>query len=211
VFKGANKYGGPGKFAFNSLAYMDENHPLASSENGQKIIREWARFGDFNRNYFIEKSPPNLIRFRFFQKIWPDIRAVMIFRHPLAVSYATQKWCSTDIIFLLDHTLTAYEIFMQDKPYLKNIIEIKYEDFVKSPQEEIDKVYDYLSIPSCRITHNIRSDVNKKYYDMWESNIDILSSIPLMKKGIPSSLELRANKFGYSLRHLLTHKSEIRL
>jgi len=200
VFPAAIKYGGPGKFAFDKQAYLNESSPLATTENSKKILEEWSRWADFQGKYFIEKSPPNMIRFRFFQQLWPDMKALMIFRHPLAVSYATQKWSSTDIISLLDHTLTAYEISMRDFPFVKNIKKIKYEEFVAQPQKEIDDILLWLGLAKHKVTHTIKPNVNDKYYEVWEREIKILETLQCIKGGVPYSLERRANKFGYSLK-----------
>ena len=109
VYEPAIAFGGPGKFAFDQRSYMDEVHPLATGENAQKIYEEWSPHYDLSCPYLIEKSPPNLIRTRFLQKLYPNSKFIVILRHPLAISYATEKWSKTSISSLLDHTLRAYE------------------------------------------------------------------------------------------------------
>jgi len=99
----------------------------------------------------LKKAPPNLIRIRFFQKLFPNSKFIVILRHPLAVSFATQKWSKTSIGELIDHTLLGYEIFMNDMDYLCNVYVLRYEDFVANPQDEIDKVYYFLNLESLHI------------------------------------------------------------
>ncbi|WP_290526323.1 sulfotransferase [Alcanivorax sp.] len=137
------------------------------------------------------------LRTRFFQKLFPNSKFIVILRHPLAVSFATQKWSKTSIKSLLDHTLLGYEIFMNDMGYLRNVYVLRYEDFVANPQDEIDKVYDFLDLESLHIQHAVKPNVNEKYFSMWESNRKSLLKRLLFP--VNGDLEKRANKFGYSL------------
>jgi hypothetical protein len=153
VFEPAKSYGGPGRYIYNKHSYMNEHHPLATEETAKKILGQWERHYDKKCTQYIEKSPPNLIRTRFLQKLYANSRFVVIFRHPLAIAYATQKWSKTSIKSLVEHTLRGYEIFLKDKPFLKKVYIFRYEDFVHSPQKEIDKVYDFLGLKSIPIKH----------------------------------------------------------
>ena len=111
VYPTARKFGGPGRFGFAEAAFMDENHPLATAENSKKLFQEWSPYWDLEKPYLIEKSPPNLIRTRFLQKLFPNASFIILLRHPLAVSYATQKWSKTSIPSLIEHSLRCYERF----------------------------------------------------------------------------------------------------
>lgn len=170
---------------------MTEDHSLATDLSAEAIMKQWEKYYDCSCEHYIEKSPPNLVRTRFFQKLFPNSKFIAILRHPLAVSFATKKWSETSIQSLLDHTLLGYEIFMNDMDYLRNVYVLRYEDFVANPQDEIDKVYDFLGLESLHIQHAVKPDVNEKYFSLWESNRKNLS--------VDGYLEKRANKFGYSL------------
>lgn len=101
VYQTAMAFGGPGKFVFDPRAYMNESHPLATHENAKVIFEQWRQYFDLSYRYLIEKSPPNIIRTRFLQKLFPRSKFIVILRHPLAVSYATKKWSRTSIASLL--------------------------------------------------------------------------------------------------------------
>lgn len=197
VFLPAKELDGPGKYIFNPNSYMDENHELATDDNSQKIWEEWQRFYESNKTYCIEKSPPNLVRTRFFQKMFPNSVFIVILRHPLAVGYATQKWSKTSIRSLVEHTLQGYEIFASDMAKLNRTYVLRYEDFVQNPQEVIDNIYSFLGIEKRTITHDVLPTVNDKYYAMWEKNRRSL--IKRIAYPITDELEKRANRFGYSL------------
>lgn len=207
VFEPAQTYGGPGKYIFNKDAYMDENHPLANNDCAVKLLQEWSRHLDSEAPFYIEKSPPNLIRTRFFQKLFPNSKFVIILRHPLAVSYATQKWSKTSIKSLVEHTILGYETLLKDLPFLKNVHIIRYEDFVTNPQEKINEAFQFLELSPVDISHEIRENVNDRYFQMWEKNRKSIIRRSLFK--INNQLESRANIFGYSLlnhRELLPSK-----
>jgi hypothetical protein len=200
VYEPALKFGGPGKFAFDKRSYMDETHNLATPENAKLLFNQWSKYWDLNCDYLIEKSPPNIIRARFLQKLFSNSCFVVIFRHPVAVSYATQKFSKTSIKSLLDHTLLVYERFLSDMKYINNVIVLRYEELVCNPQNEIDEIYNFLGIQSFPISHNVDKDINSRYFEAW--NKDGRNIITRLIRKFPPSFELRANNIGYSLTRL---------
>lgn len=196
VIEPAKAYGGPGRYAYNKNAYLNENHPLATEQSAKTMFEEWEIYYDSKCEYYIEKSPPNLIRTRFLQKLFPNSRFVVILRHPLAVGYATQKVSKTSIRSLIRHTLIGYEIFVKDMGYLENVYVLRYEDFAVAPQDEINKVYDFLGLTSIPIRQSVKDDVNDRYFSMWENDRKYLLNRLLFSAN--GRLEERANRFGYS-------------
>jgi hypothetical protein len=147
VYLPAKAYGGPGEFAFDPGSHMDELHPLATEENAKRIFVDWSKYFDLEKKVLVEKSPPNLIRTRFLQKLFPESRFIIMQRHPIAVAYATHKWKKhISIARLIDHALTANEIFEKDRKYLRKVCHIKYEDLVKNPKETMESIWDFLDL-----------------------------------------------------------------
>lgn len=200
VFRPAYEYGGPGKFVFDERSLMDETHELVSEDNARAIFDSWAPHYDVSKRYLIEKSPPNLVRARFLQALFPNSRFVVILRHPVAVSYATQKWSRTSIRSLLEHTLRAYEIFVRDAEKLNSVMTIRYEDFVAAPQPTLDLIFGFLGLPSAPCTKEVRSTINAKYFDAWRA--ERANPVKRLLMGGLDGFEARANAFGYSLRDL---------
>ena len=198
VFEPASTYGGPGKFIFDNRSYMNELHSLASNESAIKIFDQWSQYYDISCEYLIEKSPPNLIRLRFLQKLYPSSKFIVILRHPLAVGYATQKWSKTSIKSLVLHSLMGYERFLKDLPFLNSVYVIRYEDFVAEPQSTINDIYNFIGLDPTSITHKISNDINDKYIAKWSKNRESIVNKLLFK--VTPELECRANKFGYSLK-----------
>ncbi len=197
VYPPGRVFGGPGQFAFDKRASMDDSHPLASPENAAIIATQWRRHLDRPGHYWVEKSPPNLIRTRFLQKLFPGSRFIVILRHPLAVSYATQKWSRTSLSSLLQHTLLAYELFLKDRASLKSVRVLRYEDLVAAPQPVMNQLFHSLALAPIPVTQDIRRNVNEKYFLMWEKERKKAAGSGL--EIVPQALEERVNRCGYSM------------
>ncbi|NNC95429.1 MAG: sulfotransferase [Chitinophagales bacterium] len=199
VFKPAYFYGGPGKFGFDQDAYLNEHSSLLTPENNNRLKEEWGEYWDLSKTYLLEKSPPNLIRSRYLQTIFPDSYFITIQRHPIAVAFATRKWSKTSIQSLIEHWLTCYGIFEKDKGHLKNQMTIRYEDFVSQPKETISKIGEFLGTDLVFPEEiEVRTNVNKKYFEKWEKYSKGLFS---KKKAvrIKEELEEKVNEYSYSL------------
>lgn len=197
VYPSGRVFGGPGKFAFDQGAYMDETHPLATTENIDKLLADWGQHLDLSSPRLIEKSPPNLIRTRFFQQLFPNSQFIIILRHPLAVAHATQKWSKTSIASLVEHSLRAHEAFLADMPHLKSVYVLRYEDFILNPQTIVDEIFAFLGLDTLPITHDIKPTVNDKYFAIWEESQK--KWFNRIFNRLPKAFEARANKIGYSL------------
>ncbi len=114
--------------------HLTENSPLLTAENQEKIFQEWSRYWDMTKPLLLEKSPPNILKTRFLQELFPNSYFITITRHPIAASYATMGWGKRDLKSLLEHWITCHNIFQQDKEYLENLFVLKYEDFVEDPE-----------------------------------------------------------------------------
>ena len=80
VYEPASSFGGPGKFVFDPRSHMDESHPLATRENAKIIFKQWSQYFDLSCKYLVEKSPPNIVRTRFLQKLFPGSKFILICR-----------------------------------------------------------------------------------------------------------------------------------
>lgn len=201
VVKTAKHFGGPGKFAFRHEAYMNEYHTLATKKNAQKILLEWKEYFDLSCKFLIEKSPPTIIRTRFFQKLFPKSRFIILLRHPLVVAYATQKWSKTSIISLLNHTLYAYKIFFNDLSHLNSFHIIRYEDLVQEPQNQIDNILNWLDINICPINQKVNPKVNEKYFKMWENDRGSMFADLHDKDNQIARYDKEMRRFGYSINN----------
>jgi hypothetical protein len=71
---------------------------------------------------------------RFLQAAFPNAYFIVVRRHPIPVSMATQRWkvSLSPLRSLFEHWLHCFGIFEEDRKYLKNVYELKYEDYVSN-------------------------------------------------------------------------------
>lgn len=208
VYPPALNFGGPGKFGFDFRAHLTEDSSLSTKENGNKLLHEWSKYWDLSKPILVEKSPPNLIQTRFLQKLFPESYFIVITRHPLAVSYATQKWSKTSIYSLIKHWLVCHEMFARDSQFIKNLMVIKYEEFVANPHAVFERIYQFLRIKGDVPDLELRTGINDQYFSKWRgARKRILSRSFLKTVIIRLRFEKRTNKFGYSLYDLTKCKS----
>lgn len=193
LYATAAELGGPGSYIFNKQSYMDERHSLANTATSQALINQWSKHCDFKLPFFIEKSPPTLVRMRFFQSLFPNSKFVILLRHPISIACATKKWIYNKSIHeLLEHTLLGYEIAVRDSAYLNHFLVVRYEDIVSNLQRSIDEISAFIGIQTFAPRTKVLADINDLYFTLWDQQYKEEC------KGL-ESLEKRANNFGYSL------------
>lgn len=197
VYEPAQNFGGPGKFAFTPLARLDENSSLVNPENRHKLIKEWGQYWNNEKRILIEKSPPNLIRQRFLQALFPEAYFITIIRHPIPVSLATKKWSNTSENSLIRHWIEAHRIFQADKTAIKNELFFSYESMVRFPYETIKVIEKFLDI---RINYKAEfTDKNTSYFKIWQQRGWKEFFNRMNRYNITKKYEKKVNEFGYSL------------
>jgi Sulfotransferase family len=207
VYKPSGHYGGAGKFGFSPEAHLTETSSLVTEANRKKLFEEWCPYWDISRPFLLEKSPPNVIRTRFLQAMFPDSYFIILTRHPVAVTLATQAWYRKFQIHrrrldkLIEHWTVCHEISKADSQHLKNHMRLSYENFVQHPQESLDRIYTWLNLEKLPNNQIIKTNINDKYFEKWRS----LANQGLSKyliRSIVQHYEARINMFGYSLKEL---------
>lgn len=197
VYPIAREFGGTGRFGFDERSHMTEEHPLATEANRDKLVSEWGEYWNLERRVLVEKSPPNLLKLRFLQELFPDATFVVIMRHPIAVSYATQKWSETSLESLLDHWLVCHEIFLEDAPHIRKLMLVRYEDFVSEPAGVVGRVQQRLGLSPSGAAFKARTGINDDYFKRWNARLK-----PRQRRQhteLAERFEERTNRFGYSL------------
>lgn len=204
VFLTALTFGGPGKFAFHEEASLNEFSPLLTDSNRKKLWAEWKRYWNTEKNILLEKSPPNLIRTRFLQAMFPNAKFISIIRHPIAVSLATQKWSKTGLDELFGHWVTAHDIYLKDRKFLQNEMLISYEELVHQPEKTLMAVGNFLGIKIENLDEI--KDMNSKYFsDFVFKN----GSFNPDSDGLNlfAKYERKISQFGYSMQELNRYPS----
>jgi hypothetical protein len=194
--------GGPGRFGFNPRAHRTENSALLTPENVARLRASWHRYWDNSKMICVEKTPGNILMTRFLQAAFPNSYFIVIRRHPIAVSMSTQRMWSvkiTSLHRLFEHWLHCYELFEQDKPYLRYVYELTYEDYIGDPAKYHRKIADFIGT---RVPENGMEDVrranNKKYLDRWCTLFNQPGTQSYCQC-IVRKYEPRVAKYGYSL------------
>ncbi len=110
------------------------------------------------------KSPANTGRLKELYELFPDARFIHIYRDPFQVYLSNERlyekilpligFQKVETTFIQEHILYAYrnmyKKYLHDRSLIpaNQLIEISYEDFVASPLESVNKIYDYLSLGS---------------------------------------------------------------
>jgi Sulfotransferase family len=197
-------FGGPGKFAFAPEAHLTEDSELLTPENKARLAREWFPFWDLNKRYLLEKSPPNLIMTRFLQSAFPNSSFVILERHPVAVSLATEKWSPTGMDSLIEHWLAAHETFETDRPYLGHVMTVKYETMISEPTVTLRNIYAFLGAEAHGTMFQPTTEHNQKYFAQWRELEKNPETSSLIEECIAKH-EKRVAAFGYSLKDLEKH------
>jgi hypothetical protein len=198
VYPPAHVYGGPGRFGFRREAHLTEDSELVSAENRERLLSEWAPHWDLARPVLVEKSPPNLIRTRFLQALYPEAAFVMVVRHPVAVSLATQKWSRTSLAALLRHWLVCHRTFEADRSRLARLLVVSYEELAADPDACLARVLAFLGLEPLPVALEVRSDGNELYFARWRA-------LGLRTLSLRLRFERAVTEFGYSLRDLAAY------
>lgn len=182
VYRTDNDYGGPGRFAFDGQAHLDENSALVTAENSRKLSQEWERFWNRDKSVYVEKSPVNLIHGRFLQALFPDSYFIFVLRHPVATSIATYKWSGTGIYSLLHHWIRAHEIMRNDLPFLRRVLTVSYEGLMANPALLLQQIGNFIGLVQHDYQVRFDPDMNAKYFNIWQ---ELFLSNTSRKKPVP--------------------------
>ena len=205
VYPSARAYGGAGRFAFDPKSHLTENSPLATAANATTLLGQWIPYWDLTKEVLIEKSPPNLVMMRFLQALYPTASFVVVIRHPIVVSLSTSQWRGNDrtLLPLIDHWLTAHEIFSADRPYLNRVRVLAYEHLVRNPGDALEGISSFLGLTSPIPYESLDPSRSDGYVKQWreltESN---RRSARRLVDEIETRYADRMAKFGYDLDNI---------
>jgi hypothetical protein len=201
VYEPARALGGEGRFGFHPNAHMVEVDPDQARADSRRLLADWAPLWDLSRPVLVEKSPPNLIRARYLQSLFPGSRFVMLLRHPIEVVLAEHRRARrTSLGRLFEHWFRCYEQFLADVPHIEHVLALRYEDVLARPQGTLDEVLDFIGLAPAPEANAaaVRSDASRRYRAQWDdlraSRLRGPGMTPLIRR-----YESRANHFGYSL------------
>jgi hypothetical protein len=151
---------------YTRCAFYDQLPPKRQArlrKNYYRIIQKVAYYNGGKQ--LIVKSPDNTCRMKMLLELFPNAKFVHICRNPYKVFRSTMGMYQTLFPLFsleeLDDTVNAeaesvifdiyeefYHQYLNDRQYIpkNNLIEIKYEEFIKEPLAYIERIYQVLSI-----------------------------------------------------------------
>lgn len=199
VYPPDTAYGSTGRFGFAPQAHLTESSPLLTLRNASRLRQCWQTYWDESKKIRVEKTPGNLLMTRFLQAVFGNAYFIVIKRHPVVVSLATQKWSRTSLHSLFRHWLRCHAIFDEDKKHLAHLYELKYEDYVRDPAARLEEIAAFLGVtaPSCPVNETGK-DFNRRYLERWG---EMLQKSPYRAyyRQIASMYEEQFAAYGYSL------------
>jgi hypothetical protein len=198
IYPPGHRYGGVGVFGLNPGSHLDERSPLASPANARRLYAEWARYWDTDRPVLLEKSPPNLVRTRFLQSLFPNASFVVPIRHPVAVSLSSKAGRPRlPLATLIEHWLVCHERFLADVGHLRRVYTFRYEDWSAAPQRILDELWDFLGLERAPLAEAVRSR-NEPSLRRWRE-MRARRGARLYRRWIVRAFEARVARWGYSL------------
>lgn len=198
VLPTARSLGGLGRFGFSVGAHLTEESDFAGSELASGVLSCWEPHWDPAAAHRVEKSPPNLLRFRLLQDWFSDALCVAVVRHPLAVAESTRRKRRRNRLMplqgLVEHWLHCHEKFAEDRPHINELVELRYEDLVAAPESGLDAVFGALGLDSVPAPEAVVDRRNDEHGLRWQRR---LSRPPRPRRLL--ALESRVSAWGYSI------------
>jgi Sulfotransferase family len=194
--------GGAGLFAFGPGAHLTERSPLASSRSRDRLLAAWGPHWRPGAAVGVEKSPPNLIRSRLLQALFPEAVFVMVVRHPVAVACATQKGRRRLLSYgaLVRHWVACHTMLAEDAPHVRSLHVIRYERLVSDPSAVLAPAFAAVGVEPCRVAGLVRTGIDEGYFARWRSARNPARRID--RDRTVRRYEAAVGRFGYSLVEL---------
>ncbi len=198
VYATAAAHGGPGRFARDQGAHLTEASSLATAESRDRLTAAWAPHWDASAACLLEKSPPNMIRMRFLQRLYPRARFIVVVRHPIAVAYATKKWTRTTTIGrLLEHWAIAHELLLADADLVERVTLVRYEDLIAEPTATLAQLFEFCGVEPIERDWGADPAKNEAYLERWDAGANPLRRA--WQGRLVARFSERVEPFGYSL------------
>jgi hypothetical protein len=199
VYPSDHEYGRPGRFGFAPEMHLTERSPLVSEASARTLFAEWSPHWDLSCTLLLEKSPPNLIKTRFLQALFPGSAFVVIVRHPIPVSIPTAKWRGTRRYGrLFEHWVRCHALFEADRKHLARVHVLTYEQLVGDPAGVLEEIFEFLGVEPIPLSEPVETGANERYFRRWKE----LKRDPRLRAYldlVSVKYERRVHRYGYSL------------
>ena len=154
--------GMPGHYATDPKQHLIEGGRFDTVETRDRLLSDWSKWFEPRADWWVEKSPVNLLRMRLYQQLFPMSHFVVVLRHPAIMAEALRKWTDRPTAELVDYGLSAYELAQADLPYVHCALVLRYEDLIAEPERIRAALFAFLDLPDHNADIEIR-DGNADY------------------------------------------------
>jgi hypothetical protein len=220
VYPAAKRWGGSGHFARDARSHILESSPLATPANAERLVAAWAPYWDLEKKCLLEKSPPNLIMGRFLQELFPDAYFVMVIRHPVTVALSTRKWTRllsrnprkfATLSMLVEHWLLAHQLFALDRPHLRRVHVVRYEELVAVPEKTLAGVQQFLGLEETIPSGLIQPTHSAHYQAQWDALQSSLRPGAWQRRRIITTFSEEIAAWGYATDDLSWYSQDSNL
>ena len=158
-------------------AHLTERSPLVTADNARRLFTQWSEHWDLSRRVLTEKSPPNLIRMRFLQALYPDARFVVIVRHPVVITLATRKLATTKwmrrtgrqapLAMAARHWFAAHRVMLDDLPHVRQAHVLRWEDLSADPAGSLAGIGAFVGVDGLFQAPDLDTGNEQKYVEQW--------------------------------------------
>ena len=170
----ARALGGPGRFAFHPEAHAAPVSAAEAERLRAGLLSTWEPFWR-DAPWRLEKSPPNVLRSRLLQQLFPDARFVFTVRHPLAVALATRRMTLAhrrlDLAELVRHWCVAYEVLAEDRRELGGSVLLRLEDVARD-RIAMRPAFALLGLEPAPPPEPLNPHPNARYRKTWALSIE---------------------------------------
>ncbi|MCG8570709.1 MAG: sulfotransferase [Spirochaetes bacterium] len=211
----------PNNGAYFTRHYLEFLKKYALFEDvSNKVIDSWKKTYLYflkkivfknNDKIFVSKNLPNFGRIKQLLELFPESKFIFIYRNPYKVYHSTMKLFKKFIIPHMGfHTIsdeelseqilqvakTGFKTYFKNRNLIpaKNLIEIKFEDFVQTPVEHMEKIYGQLNIDGLETAKPYFVDFCKDYANY---KPDQYQMDPVLKERIYTEWKDLFQYFGY--------------
>jgi len=120
--------GGAERYGYCDRMRLLEPTPDEALCARRELYRAWYAWWDPMRDVMVEKSPPNLIKSRYLQAVFPRTLFVFVLRHPVVACLAMsgRGWTGWTIADSLRHWVRTYSLMREDLPVLRRKVVVRY-------------------------------------------------------------------------------------
>ncbi|MGN6474668.1 MAG: sulfotransferase [Mycobacteriales bacterium] len=160
VYPPARVFGGPGRFALSRHTHLTEKDASDPARIRRELEAAWQPFWSSDGGcVHVEKSPPNLVRLRYLQAIFPGASFVIVVRHPIPVAMATRKMSNNaSLPTLMRNWFAAHQTMLDDLRLVDNALVVTYHSLVAGAAWPVLRAFTDLDVrvPTMDATSNQR-------------------------------------------------------